>query len=74
MLEQIPDKADITSYVKIKLGLVQTEEPQSDSPEVCQLMKQMARVQESYLSAHCIESSFQRSAPSQLGHLLLFDG
>lgn len=33
VLEQIPDKADITSYVKIKLGLVQTEEPQPDSPE-----------------------------------------
>ena len=45
VLEQIPDKADITSYVKIKLGLVQNEEPQPDSPEVlhvCHLMAQMS--------------------------------
>lgn len=34
VLEKIPDKADITNYVKIKLGLVQAEEPTPDSPEV----------------------------------------
>ena len=32
-LERIPDKADITSYVKNKLGLVPAEEPRPDSPE-----------------------------------------
>ncbi|KAJ7351671.1 Microtubule-associated serine/threonine-protein kinase 4 [Desmophyllum pertusum] len=32
-LERIPDKADITSYVKNKLGLVPAVEPRPDSPE-----------------------------------------
>ena len=34
VLEKIPDKADITNYVKIKLGLLQTDESRPDSPEV----------------------------------------
>lgn len=32
-LERIPDKTDITNYVKLKLGLVQSEEPRPNSPE-----------------------------------------
>ncbi|CAH3170099.1 unnamed protein product [Porites evermanni] len=32
-LEKIPDKTDITQYVKVKLGLVQAEEPTPDSTE-----------------------------------------
>lgn len=32
-LERIPDKTDITNYVKLKLGLVQSEEPRPCSPE-----------------------------------------
>lgn len=34
VLEKVPDKTDITSYVKVKLGLVQAEEPGPRSPEV----------------------------------------
>lgn len=33
VLEKIPDKSDITSYVKVKLGLVQAEELSPDSPK-----------------------------------------
>lgn len=33
-LEKIPDKTDITQYVKVKLGLVQAEEPTPVSTEV----------------------------------------
>lgn len=33
-LEKIPDKTDITQYVKVKLGVVQVEEPTPDSTEV----------------------------------------
>jgi len=32
-LERIPDKTDITNYVKVKLGLGQSEEPRPGSPE-----------------------------------------
>ena len=37
-LERIPDKADITNYVKLKLGL--TEEPRPGSPEDQELESQ----------------------------------
>ena len=37
VLEKIPDKSDITSYVKVKLGLVQAEELSPDSPKVQEL-------------------------------------